>query len=85
MNATKILIDGEVSQKLDYDLQRCLDSSDIGKRLSHVVELLRFTEAGLGATGQGNRGAQLVIQEVIREIRTVVDSNVKVMEVIMPF
>jgi len=76
---------GEEAEELSYDAPRSLGSSDVGRRLSRVAELLRFADAGLGATQQGNRGAQLVIREALLEIRTVIESNVQVMKVAIPF
>jgi hypothetical protein len=77
--------DGEKPQEPDYDLPRSLDSSEVGRRLSYVAELLKFADAGLGATQQGNHGAQLVIKEALREVQTITESNVKVMEELIPF
>lgn len=76
--------DGKPKEQ-DYDLPRSLDSSDAGRRLSRVISLLKFVNSGLGATNQVNDGAQLVIQEVVKEIETIMDSGAKVMEVAIPF
>lgn len=77
--------DSEEPQEPDYDLPRSLSSSDAGRRLFRVVSLLKFVNSGLGATNQVNDGAQIVIQEVVREIATIMDSGIKVMEVAIPF
>jgi hypothetical protein len=77
--------EGDTPEEPTYDAPKALGASEIGRRLSRVSDLLRFADAGLGATHQGNHGAQLVIHEALREIEAIMDSPVKVAEVAIPF
>jgi len=73
------------AEELSYDAPRPLESSDAGRRLARVIELLEFVGAGLGATRQGNHGASLLLQEALKELGAITESNVMVMEVAIPF
>lgn len=77
--------DGEEHQEPDYDAPRNIGQSSVGRNLSYAVELLRFASDGLSASRQGNDGAALLIKTALREVEAVVGSDVKVMEVAIPF
>ncbi|MHC1790302.1 hypothetical protein [Solidesulfovibrio sp.] len=72
--------EGEESEEPAYDMPRSLDSSEIGRRLVRVTELLN----GLRAI-PGGAAAVLLVQEALREVAAISESNAKVMEVAIPF
>ena len=63
-----------------YDAPRSLESSEIGRRLVRVTELLN----GLRAI-PGGAAAALLVQEALREVAAISESDVRVMERIVPF
>ena len=70
----------EETEEASYDIPRALESSEIGRRLVRVTELL----IGLRAI-PGGAAAALLVQEAMREVTAISESNVKVMEVNVPF
>jgi len=77
--------EGEESEDPAYDMPRALESSEIGRRLARVAELLQFAATGLGAMGQGGQGPSLLLQEALNELGAVSECNVMVMEQAIPF
>ena len=68
------------AEELSYDAPRSLESSEIGRRLVRVTELL----AGLRAIPCG-AAAGLLVQEAMREVSAISESDVQVMERAIPF
>lgn len=76
---------GSEAKEISYDAPRTLASSEVGRRLDRVADLLRFANAGLGAMGRGGQGAGLLLQEAMKELGAVTECNVLVQEQMIPF